>query len=211
MNKKVMKKRNRSIRMAALLTAGVFGASMQANALPIIPTYPGGGDGIPVTVGQELFANGGDVTVTYQGWQGAAYDEYLFVYSPPNGFGYFFENHTTPAGTTMDLGTYAAGTEILFGIYVVNTGLTFYDGPGSRNLDGQVHAYMVSNYGDPNTTYVGFEDLSALTGSDFNYKDEVYTFTGVQAASSVPDASSTLPLVACSLTALLGFGRRYSK
>ena len=206
-----MKTMNRSIRMAAVLTAGFFGASMQVNAITIIPTYPGGGYGVPVTDGQVLFANGGDVTVTYQGWQGASYDEYLFVSSPPNGFGYFFENHSTPAGATLDLGTYAAGTEIQFGIYVVNTGLTFYDGPGSRNLDGQVHAYMVNNYGAPNTTYVGFEDLNALTGADFNYKDEVYTFTGVQADSSVPDASSTLPLLTCSLAALLGFGRRYSK
>lgn len=194
---------------AVIFAAVVLDASSHANAIPIIPTYPGGGSGIPVSVGQELFANGGDVTVSYLGWQGASYDEYLFVVSPPNGLGYFFENHTTPAGTTVDLGSFAAGTEIEFGIYVVNTGLTFYDGPGSRNVDGDVHAYMVNDYGAVNTTYVGFEDESAVTGSDFNYADEVYTFTGAQ-ASAVPDASSTLPLVVASLAALFGFSRFYS-
>jgi len=205
-----MKTKTQSLKLTIVLATAVTGALLNASALPTIPYYPGGGYGIPITTGQSLYASGGNVQVTYLGWQGAAYHEYLFVYSPPNGFGYFFENHSTPAGTTLDLGTYAAGTEIVFGIYVVDTGLTFFSGPGSRNPDGQVHAFMVNDYGSPDTTYVGFEDLDARTGSDFNYKDEVYTFTGVRAAS-VPDIGSTLPLLGIGMAGLIGFGRRFQK
>ena len=172
-----------------------------------IPAYPGGGYGIPVAAGQQLFASGGDVTVTYQGWQGAAYEEYLFLASPANGFGLFFENHGTPAGTTLDLGTWAAGTEMMFGIYVQTTGNTWYDGPGSRNVDGVVHAYMANNYGSPNTTYVGFEDLDFRTGADANYKDEVFTFTGL---TVVPEPGTYL--AGLSALAMLGaFGWRSRK
>ena len=177
---------------------------------PTGPWYPSPNGGAPVAFGQELFASGGDVTLTFLGPTGAAYDEHLFVASPANGLGMFFDNHSTPNGATVDLGVIPAGTEILFGLFVDTTGNTFYDGPASRNFDGVVHAYMVNNYeGLPNTTYVGFEDLVADI-SDFNYVDEVYAFTGA-AAAGAPDASSSLPLLAMSLTALAGFARRLKK
>jgi hypothetical protein len=40
----------------------------------------------------------------------------------------FFDNHSTPNGTTVDLGVIPAGTEIRFGLFVDTTGNTFYDG-----------------------------------------------------------------------------------
>jgi hypothetical protein len=202
----------RSTRVFAL-AAVLLGVSLSAKADAVDPTgpwYPSPNGGAPLTTGQELFASGGDVTLTFLGPTGAAYDEQLFVYSPANGLGLFFDNHATANGATIDLGTYAAGTEIEFGIYVVDTGDTFYDGPGSRNVDGDVHAYMVNNYeGLPDTTYVGFEDLNGNTGSDWNYIDEVYAFTGVSAAiASVPDASSTAMLLGLGAISLFAFARR---
>ena len=174
---------------------------------------------MPVTVGTELFASGGDVLVTNLGPTGAEYDEQLFVESPSNSFGLFLDNHSTPNGTTFYLGTFAAGTEIEFGLDMLNTGgnsqepngTIVYDGPGSRNPDGDVHAFMVNNFeGLANTTYVGFEDELAAVPSDFNYIDEVYAFTGTK-ASSVPDASSTLALLGAGMTALAGVARRFRK
>jgi hypothetical protein len=118
-------------------------------------------------------------------------------------------DHSTPNGTTYDLGTFPAGTEIEFGLDVTTTGNVWYDGPGSRNTDGVVHAYMVNNYeGLADTTYVGFEDES-YPGGDFNYGDELYAFTGV--AASTPDASSTMTLLGMGVTALVGVSRRFRK
>jgi hypothetical protein len=135
----------------------------------------------------------------------------------------YFENHTTPAGTSVNLGSFAAGTEIEFGIYILDTGNTWFDGPGSRNADGAVHAYMQNDYeGQPNLTYVGFEDepydpSGAITpydptgfNGDFNYLDEVYTFEGARAASA-PDITGTLPLLGLGLSSLVAFGRRFRK
>jgi hypothetical protein len=179
---------------------------------PAGPTYPfpSGQDGVPVTVGQELFASGGPVYVTDLGPTGASYDEDLFVSMPSTGYGIFMNDHSTPNGTTYDLGTFAAGTEIVFGLDVTTTGNVWYDGPGTRNADGVVHAYMVNDYeGLANTTYVGFEDES-YPGGDFNYVDERYAFTGV-AAAPAPDASSTLTLLGIGVTALAGVARRFRK
>jgi len=171
--------------------------------------YPSPNGGAPVAVGQTLIASGGDVTVTFLGPTGAAYDEHLFVATPSIASGpaaggaHFFDNHSTANGTVVDLGTFAAGTEIVFGLYVDSTGDTFYDGPASRNFDGFVHAYMVNDYlGMADTTYVGFEDLNGLTGSDWNYIDQVYSFTGAVGSSSVPDTASTMALLGLGLVSL---------
>lgn len=176
---------------------------------PLYPT-PSGHTGVPVSNGQELFASGGPVYVTDLGPTGAAYSEDLFVESPPLGYGVFLNNHATANGTTYYLGTFAAGTEIEFGLDVFTTGNVWYDGPGSRNFDGDVHAYMVNNYeGLANTTYVGFEDLYGPV-ADFNYTDEVYAFTGVGAVST-PDSASTLALLGLGMSSLTWFGRRFRK
>jgi hypothetical protein len=205
-----------------LLTVIVVATSpLAVKALPPIPTYPGGHVGVPITTGEELFANGGDVTLTFLGPTGASYDEHLFVVnpgldpfvSPSNLEGRFFDNHSTPNGTTVDLGDVAAGTEIEFGIFVDTTGNTFFDGPASRNPDGFVHAYMVNDYGAPDTTYVGFEDIFGA-GADFNYSDEIYSFTGATASvnpPTVPDAGSTLPMMGMGLAALAGMARRFRR
>jgi hypothetical protein len=170
--------------------------------------------GVPVTVGEELFASGGPVYVTDLGPTGASYDEDLFVESPATGYGIFMNDHSTPNGTTFYLGTFAAGTEIEFGLDVTTTGNIWYDGPGSRNADGAVHAYMVNNYeGLADTTYVGFEDES-FPGGDFNYVDQVYAFTGTAASVNppgVPDVPGTLPLLGMSLSALVAFGFRQAR
>jgi hypothetical protein len=189
-------------------------APIPAGLNPGGPDYPtpSGAFGVPVAVGEELFASGGPVYVTDLGPTGASFDEQIFVASPNDGAnGLFMDNQTTPNGTTYYLGTFTAGTEIEFGLDIlVGVQNIWYDGPGSRNADGVVHAYMVNNYESlADTTYVGFED-EAFPGGDFNYIDERYAFTGV-GAQNAPDASSTMPLLGMGVTALVGFGRRFRK
>jgi hypothetical protein len=188
-------------------------AGLNYSSGPQYPTPVGYGD--PVAVGEMLYASGGDVLVTDLGPTGAEYSEDLFVYTPATGYGLFMNNHATANGTTFDLGSFAAGTEIEFGIYVEGYGYTWYDGPGSRNSDGDVHAYMVNDYeGLANTTYVGFEDEPG-SFADFNYADEIYAFTGVTAAltapAPVPDAASTMALLGTGLSALLAARRRFRR
>jgi len=189
--------------------------------------------GTSVSFGQRLIANGGEVTVQMPAVAGAFYDDYLFLYLPtplpafdpgPPPVNFLFWNHGTPG--TQSLGSFAAGTELIFGLY---TGVmsdtdnnpqtpdefvplaTWYTGPGERNEDGFVHAYMVNDYGgDPNSTYVAFEDLDGGTdgtGADWNYRDIEFVFTG---ASSVPEPTA-LSLTGLGLILLRGLARRWKK
>jgi len=201
---------------SALFLGAVVAAS--ANSLnPAGPWFPSPNGGLAVTVGQQLFSSGGDVTVTFLGPTGAGYDEHLFVATPTivsgaaAGGSHFFDNHSTPNGATVDLGVIAAGTEIVFGLYVDTTTDTWFDGPATRNSDGVVHAYMVNNYeGLSNTTYVGFEDLVGSI-ADYNYIDEVFAFTGASAGSNAPESSTTVSLLGLSLLGLAVLARRSRK
>src|SRR5205085_9962825 len=94
-----------NLKNIAILSA--FAASMASVCAaldPHGPWYPSPNAGAPVPFGQTLVSNGGDVTLTFLGPTGASYTEHLFVVSPANGLGMFFNNHTTPNGTVVDLG-----------------------------------------------------------------------------------------------------------
>lgn len=62
--------------------------------------------------------------------------------------------------------TRPAGTELIFGIRVNETGQFFRTGPGSRNSDGAPHA--VVQCVDSNTAVVGFEDKINSDSLDYN-------------------------------------------
>jgi hypothetical protein len=186
--------------------------------------------GIPGAVGQKLFAMGGEVTVQMPAASAALYDDFLFLASPlpagpfdpgPPPTNYVFWNHGTPG--TVSLGVFDAGTELIFGLHAGvtydNDGDpetpdefeplgTWYSGPADRNEDGFVHVYVVNNYGgNPNSTYVAFEDLNGGldgSGSDWNYRDIEFIFTGV---SSVPEPA-ILSLLALGLLLLKRVVRR---
>jgi hypothetical protein len=192
-------------------------APIPAGLNPGGPQYPFPNGGAPVAVGQILTASGGPVYVTDLGPTGASFDEQIFVASPNDGFnGLFMDDHSTLNGTTYSLGTFPAGTEIEIGLEIIDSGggpnnpgglpadQIWYTGPGSRNSDGTVRAYMQGDYeGLTDTTYVGFEDYI-----DFNYVDEVFAFTGTV---STPDLPGTLPLLGLGLSGLAAFGRRFRK
>ena len=195
------------------IMAAMYGLTLPLQAIsinPMGPYYDSPNGGSPLLDGQELIASGGDVTLTFLGPTTALFDDAIFLESPGNSLGFFFDNHSTANGTTIDLGDFAVGTEIEFGLYSYNTDETWYDGPGSRNSDGAVHAYLLNDYeGIPNTTYVGFEDLAADAPSDWNYVDDIFAVSGVN-AMDVPDTASTALMLGFAGLSLVSF-RRYCR
>lgn len=84
-----------------------------------------------------------------------------------------FNNHTSPVGSQVDLGSFPAGVELVFRLHVTNTGNHWYTGPASRNVGGQCRARVQGNW-MPNTSLVSFEDHV-----DFAYNDLSFSFTNV--------------------------------
>jgi len=166
---------------------------------------PNGSQVLPV--GETLIATGGDVIVTFLGPTGAYYDESIFLASPGGPSVDFFQNHATKKGDTVNLGTFASGTIITFGLHVADSGETYYTGSGDGNPDGSVHAYVVDDWqGVPGLTYVGFEDMYANLPADWGYVDEVFAVQG--AVGSVPDSASTALLLVVSAGGMLMWHRR---
>ena len=138
----------------AALMVGLIGAA-PAMALPI--------------VGGQIYSTGGDVIVTVLP-SDAGYTSEIWLFEPGTDT-YIATNRLFDFGTEVNLGFYASGVELVFGIYVRNTGKTFYTGPGSRNPDQLAHAKVDAAAGE---TTVGFEDL--FGGGDFDFNDAVFSF-----------------------------------
>jgi hypothetical protein len=96
----------------------------------------------------------------------AGYTSDTYVQGDPNPV-YIGTGNVTPSGTIVDLGLFTSGSELVFFIYVRNTGYTYYTGPGSRNPDGIVHA-AIEDLGN-GFWRIGFEDLYG--GGDKDYDD----------------------------------------
>ena len=153
--------------------------AMTAHAFPIAP---------PGTEGLKVIVSGTDhVIATYEG-NSAAYSNDLLL----NGV-FIFNNHTTPVGTSVDLGSFAPGTELVFQLHVNNTGYDFYTGPDSRNPDSHAHARVQADW-EPGTTLVSFEDLF---NGPFEYNDLSFSFTNTtSSATPVPEPSPLLLMLA---------------
>jgi hypothetical protein len=100
---------------------------------------------------------------------------------------YLGTGHLTAYGATVDLGFFTEGTELVFAIYVRNTGHTYYTGPGSRNPDGMVHAAVTDMGGGD--YHVGFEDL--FYGGDMDYDDINLVISSESLAVVPPTATDT--------------------
>ena len=122
-------------------------------------------------LGGQLFSTYGDVEVQILS-STAGYTSSLSLYSPQN----IYIGTNWEAGKVVNLGTMPAGSELLFGIYVWDSGNTFLMGPGWRNPDSAPHAIV--DYIAPGVANVRFEDLAAWEDSDWNYNDNVFQFRG---------------------------------
>lgn len=152
----------------------------------------------PIAVGgygnKIIVANDGEVFATYLGTS-ASFTDLLYLVQGSTAT-FLFNNHVTPVDTTISLGTFTAGTELLFRLDTP-PGYSFYTGPGSRNPDGEAHAAVQADYLVAGTTLVSFEDL--LDGP-FDYNDLSFSFTNTASVpSDVPEASTWALMV-------LGFG-----
>lgn len=163
-----------------LIPAGVAVMPKEASAVQCYTTAPPGN--IPSATLVYAQPNT-TVTSTFCGGS-AGYNSATSLSSPVNvalGTG-----NVTASGYTVNLGMFTSGTELVFSIYVQNTGYTYYTGPGSRNPDGLVHA-AITNLG--NGDYViGFEDL--FGGGDKDYDDVNLVITGAGLQVVVPDGDS---------------------
>jgi len=143
-------------------------ASFAAHAFPIADP---GTEGFSVVVGTT-----GDVTARYEG-NSAAFSNDLLL----NG-SFIFNNHASAVGSVVDLGSFAAGTELIFQLHVNNTGNNFFTGPASRNPDNHEHARVQDEW-EPGRTLVSFEDLF---NGPFVYNDLSFSFTNTRSVPVVP-------------------------
>ena len=159
------------------LMAGLLCAAGTVSAAPVI--------------GAQLFWNGGDVTVTVQNATAGFVSE-LYLFSAAPDIFIAFNHPTTPAGTVVTLTDaqldvdHDIGDELVFGIFVTNTGNTFKLGPAGRNADGVIHG-AIDNLGG-GVLRVGFEDL--FGGGDRDYDDNVFDFRGGVRSNAVPEPGS---------------------
>jgi hypothetical protein len=176
-----MNLRHLSVAAAFLITGLV------AHAFPIAIS---GTEGYKVYVGST-----NDIIATYEG-NSAAYSNDLYL----QGWGFVFNNHANAVGDTVNLGSFAVGTELVFRLYVNNTGYSYYTGDASRNPDNNFHARVQSDWA-PSTTLVSFEDLY---NGPFDYNDLSFSFTNTQGSQEPPSVPETLPTAGALLLVFAG-------
>jgi hypothetical protein len=161
-------------------------------------------------LGGRLFVaeDGKEVTATFLGSDAGYYNtlylssprvsvDPLFIFDRDGIFDQDGERiyHEDGEPTTLSLGSsFGAGEELIFSLYVKNTGHTFYTGDSSRNLDDLAHASAITSLVDGlYVTKVGFEDLYG--GGDKDYNDFMFSLTNVvDPPAPVPEPSILLLL-----------------
>ena len=181
---------NMTKRIAAglAIVGGMLGISGNVSAFPIAT----GGEGLAVVV-----SGTGDVIATFQGNSGSFSNDLYLVGLP----GIIFNNQSSIVGSTVNLGSFTVGTQLLFRLHVNNTGNDFFSGAAGLNPDNHAHANVQAN-GVPGETLVSFEDL--LNGP-FDYNDLSFSFTNTT-STNVPEPGTAL-LAGLGLI-MLGLARR---
>ena len=167
-----------------LLAAAALIAPLSAFAFPIATS---GTEGNPVLVG-----NAASIMARYEG-NSAAYSNDLYLVTDDGIAGndiLLFNNHGSAIGATVDLGSFAVGSELVFRLHVNNTNTDYFTGLASRNPDGAFHARVQGNW-LPNTTLVSFEDLY---NGPFDFNDLSFSFTNTTTPNDVPEPASMLLL-----------------
>ncbi|MEY3555822.1 MAG: PEP-CTERM sorting domain-containing protein [Microcystis aeruginosa G13-07] len=178
----------------------VFGAVVSAPMVAYsFPIASPGTEGLKV-----LVSNTSPIIATYEG-NSASFSNSLYLMR--DGLGnpgddgdfsndlFIFNNHSSTVGSTVSLGSFSIGTELIFRLFVQNTGDNFFNGPASRNPDNKTHARVQENW-MPNKTLVSFEDLF---NGPFDYNDLSFSFTNTFTNTGtmlVPEPTSTLSLLA---------------
>jgi hypothetical protein len=176
--------------------AAAFSLGLAALATQAHPIAAPGTEGLAIVV-----ANGAtDVIATYLGTT-ASYSDDLYL-----GNTFIFNNQTSPPGTSVNLGQFAAGTELVFSL-LVNGNELFYSGQPSRNPDGLAHARVEANGGGLGVTLVSFEDLYGDPEGINGFNDLSFSFTNTVSAPAVPEPE-THALIGAGLGLLAWMARR---
>jgi sugar lactone lactonase YvrE len=170
--------------------AGLFIVlTMIARSARAFPIAAAGTEGLRVIV-----TNDNPVVTTYQG-NSANYSDDLYLMLDASGQPgddgnlandlLIFNNHGSAVGSQVTLGSFMAGTELRFRLYVHNTGYQFYTGPAERNPDGHSHA-RVQGHWRQNETLVSFEDLY---NGPFDYNDLSFSFSNTGSVTCPADVA----------------------
>src|SRR5262249_18003395 len=98
----------------------------------------------PGTEGFEVIVKStGPVTAIYQGFNSSLYSNDLYLVSSdgkPANDKFLFNNKTSTPGSSVPLGSFTAGTKLVFQLHVRDTGKDYFTGAAGRNPDGHTHA-----------------------------------------------------------------------
>ncbi|KQV44936.1 PEP-CTERM sorting domain-containing protein [Duganella sp. Root336D2] len=167
-----------------LLAAIALIAPLSAFAFPIATT---GTEGNPVLVGSTA-----NIVARYEG-NSASYSNDLYLVTNDGIAGndiFLFNNHGSAIGATVDLGSFAVASELVFRLHVNNTNSDYFTGLAGRNQDGSFHARVQGNW-LPNTTLVSFEDLY---NGPFEFNDLSFSFSNTTTPNDIPEPASMLLL-----------------
>lgn len=196
---------------ARRLVLPLLGASLLAGtAAHAFPIAPLGTEGFAVVV-----ASTDPIIATYEG-NSATYSNDLYLALDGTGSPgldgdssndlFIFNNHASAVGATASLGSFPLGTELIFRLYVNNTGYDYFSGAASRNPDGLPHARVQSDWA-PGTTLVSFEDLYGTPEAPGGYNDLSFSFLNTRGVG-LPDSMTTSLGLGLSCAGLWAAARR---
>ncbi|HYM36492.1 MAG TPA: DUF4114 domain-containing protein [Steroidobacteraceae bacterium] len=195
--------------MAAIGLTLFLGVAGVATAGPI--PYPNVGVQNPVTY-TFVAASTGDITAYFYGSTAAYVNDLSMLVNGVSTGVEGLNNHGSPYGLALDLGSVNAGDTLVFQLNNLSPGgIGPWYSDKTMNSDGVNHVYSTDYAGDlvvPAGVFVAFEDLP--NGGDFNYNDEDFVFTNVAIATPAPEPA-TLMLVGLGLIALVVVQRKIAK
>lgn len=165
-------------RFVKLVGTLAFCAGFAAHAQPVAET---GTEGFKLVVDAP-----GEVWARYEG-SSAGYSNDLYY-----GDRFLFGNATSTLGSTVLLGTFNAGDELVLRMHVNNTGDNFFSGGTERNPDLHDHARVQTDW-EPGRALVSFEDLH---NGPFTYNDLSASFSNTVGIQAVFEPGTALLLLA---------------
>lgn len=124
----------------------------------------------PIT-GGRLYATGTEITIAVLPTEGTFYTSELLLF---DGASSRVLTTNDATGTVVPIGAFLSGTELVFGIRVLDTGQVYRTGPSDRNPDDTPHATV--QFLEPGRIRLAFEDVYG--GGDKDFDDAVFELRG---------------------------------